>query len=76
MSGQRFLLFMKKFKSREAAEAFVDSLTMMGVKSMLIDFLVAEPEPQVKKISMTEEQFNEHFRLIGVNENRGRPRKA
>lgn len=63
----------KKFQNRESAEAFVDSLTLMGIREMLIDMLVNQPEP-IKPIPITEEQLALHFRIIGLNENRGRPK--
>jgi len=65
---------MKKFQTRESAEAFVDSLTLMGIREMLIDLLVNQQEPP-KKIAITEESLWEHFRIIGKDENRGRPKK-
>lgn len=64
----------KRFQTRESAEAFVDSLTLMGIREMLIDMLVNQPEPP-RKIPVTEELLWEHFRIIGKDENRGRPKK-
>ena len=67
---------MKKFKTREAAEAWVDSLTLVGIREALVELLLEPQEPQVKKISISEQQFAEHFRLIGVGETRGRKKKS
>lgn len=64
---------MRKFQSRESVEAFVDSLTLMGLRETLIDLLLNYPEPP-KQIPITQEAFEEHFRIIGLNENRGRPK--
>lgn len=65
---------MKSFKTRESAEAFVDSLTLPALRETLINLLINIPDP-IKPIPITEEQFALHFRIIGKDENRGRPRK-
>lgn len=69
----------KKFKTREEAEMFVSRLTLMAAHELLVELLLNQQE-EAPKIPITEEQFNQHFRLIGITadgkvQRRGRPKK-
>lgn len=70
----------QRFKTREEAERYVDTLPLLALRDMLIEIL-CEPEPlRQKPIAISEEEFRAHFRLTGVREDgkfetRGRPRK-
>lgn len=64
---------MKKFRNAEAAAQYVDSLPLSALRSLAIELLTEDTNP-VKRIPISEEMFNQHFRLIGTD-NRGRPRK-
>ena len=66
----------KKFANREAALAFIDTLPMNTIRYMLADYLTSGG---TSKITISEEDFNAHFRIrgrtaTGEEERRGRPR--
>jgi len=69
-----------RYKTREEAERYVDSLPLISLRETLIE-LLCEPEPaKLKPIAISEEEFRVHFRLTGVREDgkfetRGRPKK-
>lgn len=69
---------MKKFQTREAAGAFVDTLSVINLRELTIDLLLErEAVIQPKKLPLTREQFEAHFRILGENgETRGRPKKT
>ena len=70
---------MKRFRTREEAERYVDTLPLLTLREALIELLM-EPEEKFKPIAISEEDFRAHFRITGIREDgktetRGRPRK-
>lgn len=71
----------KKFNNRESAGEFVDTLSLKELRELTIDLLIErENAPKFKPITISQEEFNLHFRISGVRddgklETRGRPRK-
>lgn len=67
---------MKKFGTKQAIVEYVDRLPMLVIRDLLIDTLWEFNNTiQPKKIPITQEQFNAHFRFIDESGAKGRPRK-
>lgn len=69
----------KKFKTYDAAAAYVDSLPMSALRELTVSLLL-EQEDAPRKISITEDQLRNFFKITGITadggeERRGRPRK-
>lgn len=67
----------KRFATIEAAMSFIDTLPIKTVQLLLAEFLT---EPATRKITISEDEFYEHFRIRGRKENgelenRGRPKR-
>ena len=65
----------KKFQTRESALAFIDTIPLFTLRQLTADLLMESRE----KITITEEQFKEHFKIRGqkedgTEEKRGRPK--
>lgn len=70
-------MVLKKFTNRLEIEEYVDTLTLSALRSLVIDLIQEKQEAVVpKRIPITREQFDVHFRILGeTGETRGRPRK-
>lgn len=71
---------MKKFDNIEAAIAYVRTLPLESVINIAADSLVEIEMKTVPRITITEEQFQNFFKIRGVNdagerETRGRKKK-
>lgn len=68
----------RRFADKTAALNFIKTLSIREIEEMLSSFLVS---PQQKKIILSQEEFDSHFRIRGLNENgnqenRGRKKKS
>lgn len=66
---------LKTFNTREEAMEYINTLSLSSIVSLCAELLVERTAP--KKITITEEQFNSLFRIVGRRddgtvENRGR----
>lgn len=70
----------KKFRTREEAGAFFDSLNLPTLRALFIDLIFElQSTYQPKRIPITEEQLATYFKVIGKKEDgseekRGRPK--
>lgn len=67
------------FKNKEEAIEYLNTLPLGGIINLCADLLVERQT--VKKITITQEQFNSMFKIVGIREdgtaeNRGRTRKS
>lgn len=71
----------KKFNSVEEAVEYLQTLPFNVLINTAAEALIAAQQSQPKKITITEEQLREHFKIAGITETgeketRGRKRKS
>lgn len=72
----------KRFNNSEEAMQYLQTLPFNTLLQVAADAIVAcQNAPQFKKITLTQEQFEAHFRIAGTTEDggvetRGRKRKT
>ncbi len=67
------------FKNREEAIEYLNTLPLGSIINLCADLLI--DRQTVKKITITQEQFNTMFKIVGIREdgsaeNRGRNKKS
>ena len=67
---QKITTMAKRYNNREEAMEFLKSLPVNALIEYAADLMMAtQMNSFCQKITLTEEQFKEHFRIRGVNDN-------